>query len=234
LAKKKIILIPTYNECKNIVALIKEIFAKVSDTQILVIDDNSPDGTYDLVCNLANEDERVHVIKRDKKSGLASAYKDGFCWAIENGFEYFVTMDADFSHNPDYLPEMFLKLENNDVVVGSRYVQNGGVKNWSLLRKFVSKCGSMYSKFVLQNIPVNDLTGGFNGYSLKALQNIDLSSLVAKGFFFQIEMKYKAWKKNCSIAEIPIVFEDRKFGKSKMDFKIFVEALVAIWKIRSK
>ena len=151
---------------------------------------------------------------------------------IENGFDLFCEMDADFSHNPKYLPEMIEKIKNNDVVIGSRNIKGGAVQGWSLLRNFISKGGSLYSRVVLGFPPVYDLTGGYNMWTLNALNKIEIDSIVSEGYCFQIEMKYKGWKKGCSIVEIPILFENRRKGKSKMSSRIFLEAFVKIWGIR--
>ena len=229
---KLLIIIPTYNEVENIGLLINEVFKFVDDVSILVVDDNSIDGTRDLVETISKKDERVFILKREGKFGLASAYIAGMKWGIENGFDLFCEMDADFSHNPKYLPEMIEKIKNNDVVIGSRNMKGGAVQGWSLLRNFISKGGSLYSRVVLGFPPVYDLTGGYNMWTLNALNKIEIDSIVSEGYCFQIEMKYKAWKKGCSIVEIPILFENRRKGKSKMSSRIFFEAFVKIWGIR--
>lgn len=229
---KLLIIIPTYNEVENIGLLINEVFKFVDDVSILVVDDNSIDGTQDLVETISKKDERVFILKREGKFGLASAYIAGMKWGIENGFDLFCEMDADFSHNPKYLPEMIEKIKNNDVVIGSRNMKGGAVQGWSLLRNFISKGGSLYSRVVLGFPPIYDLTGGYNMWTLNALNKIEIDSIVSEGYCFQIEMKYKAWKKGCSIVEIPILFENRRKGKSKMSSRIFFEAFVKIWGIR--
>lgn len=229
---KLLIIIPTYNEVENIGLLINEVFKFVDDVSILVVDDNSIDGTQDLVETISKKDERVFILKREGKFGLASAYIAGMKWGIENGFDLFCEMDADFSHNPKYLPEMIEKIKNNDVVIGSRNIKGGAVQGWSLLRNFISKGGSLYSRVVLGFPPIYDLTGGYNMWTLNALNKIEIDSIVSEGYCFQIEMKYKAWKKGCSIVEIPILFENRRKGKSKMSSRIFLEAFVKIWGIR--
>ena len=229
---KLLIIIPTHNEVENIGLLINEVFKFVDDVSILVVDDNSIDGTQDLVETISKKDERVFILKREGKFGLASAYIAGMKWGIENGFDIFCEMDADFSHNPKYLPEMIEKIKNNDVVIGSRNIKGGAVQGWSLLRNFISKGGSLYSRVVLGFPPIYDLTGGYNMWTLNALNKIEIDSIVSEGYCFQIEMKYKAWKKGCSIVEIPILFENRRKGKSKMSLKIFLEAFVKIWGIR--
>lgn len=229
---KILIIIPTYNEAENIENIVSQVFCSVNDVSILIIDDNSPDGTYQIAENLAKTNERVFVVKREGKLGLASAYITGMKWGIENGFDVFCEMDADFSHNPKYLPDMIEKIKDNDVVIGSRNIKGGMVQGLSLLRNFISKGGSLYSRIALGFPPIFDLTGGYNMWTLNALDKINIESIVSDGYCFQIEMKYKAWKKGCSFVEIPILFENRKNGQSKMSLKIFLEAFVKIWKIR--
>ncbi len=229
---KILIIIPTYNEAENIEDLISQIFGTVKDVSVLIIDDNSPDGTYQIAENIAKTNEKVFAQKREGKLGLASAYITGMKWGIENGFDIFCEMDADFSHNPKYLPIMIEKIKNNDVVIGSRNIKGGAVQGWSLLRNFISKGGSLYSRFCLGFPPIYDLTGGYNMWTLNALNKIEIDSIVSEGYCFQIEMKYKAWKKGCSVIEIPILFENRRKGLSKMSLRIFLEAFVKIWEIR--
>ena len=226
-----LIIIPTYNEAENIEALISQIYDIVGYVSILVVDDNSPDGTYKIVENIAKKNEKVFVLKREGKLGLASAYITGMKWGIKKGFDVFCEMDADFSHNPKYLSKMIEKIKDNDVVIGSRNINGGAVQGWSLLRNLISKGGSLYSRFVLGFPPIYDLTGGYNMWTLNALDKINIDSIVSEGYCFQIEMKYKAWKQGCSIVEIPILFENRRKGKSKMSLKIFLEAFVKIWRI---
>lgn len=230
---KILLIIPTYNEKQNISSLLDEIEKETSkfDLSILIVDDSSNDGTIESVENKRKLYKNINTLKRPEKLGLASAYIDGIKYGIENGFEYFIEMDADFSHNPKYLPTMIEKLKENDVVIGSRNIKGGKVVEWGFLRNLISKGGSMYSRFIL-NCPINDLTGGFNGWNKKIIEKIDLDSIISKGYSFQIEMKYKAYKNKAKIIEFPIVFEDRKFGKSKMSKTIFFEALLNILKIR--
>ncbi len=228
---KKLIIIPTYNEVQNIVKLLNEIFnLKLEDDfSVLIVDDSSNDGTVEEVKKLNNKN--LFLLQRAAKLGLASAYIDGIKRGIELGFDCFIEMDADFSHNPKYLKTMFELLNEYDVVIGSRNIKNGGVLGWSFFRNFISKGGSLYSKIVL-NCPINDLTGGFNGWRKEILDKINLDNIISKGYCFQIEMKYKAYKNNAKIKEFPIIFEDRKFGKSKMCKGIFFEALLNVFKIK--
>jgi len=227
-----LIVIPTYNEKENIAPLISEIFTTVPQAHILVVDDNSPDGTAAIVERLVEQyPDRLHLLKRPGKQGLAQAYLAAFDWGIDNDYDIFLEMDADFSHNPAYIPEMLEQIKIHDAVIGSRNIKGGGVEGWTLLRNFISKGGSLYSRTVL-SCPIKDLTGGFNMWRKSALEKIGLTGIISRGYSFQIEMKYKAFLAGCSITEIPIIFPDRKQGKSKMSKKILLEALVNIWKIR--
>ncbi|MBQ8848509.1 MAG: polyprenol monophosphomannose synthase [Candidatus Gastranaerophilales bacterium] len=225
-----LVIIPTYNEAENIDKIIPEIF-KYANVSILVVDDNSSDGTSEIVQNLQSQFNNLFLLNRKAKLGLASAYIDGFKYGIEKGFDSFVQMDADFSHNPIYLKDMINNLENNDVVIASRNIKGGNVVGWGFLRNFISKGGSLYSRIIL-NCPIMDLTGGFNGWKKDILEKINLDSIISKGYSFQIEMKYKAFKNKAKIKEFPIIFEDRKYGNSKMSKAIFLEALINIIKIR--
>lgn len=229
-----LIIIPTYNEAENVTLLITKIFKDFPNVSILIIDDNSPDGTYEAVKNLIEKEiGNLNIIQRSTKLGIASAYIYGFKWGIQNGFDVFCEMDADFSHNPDYLKIMIEKIKFYEIVIGSRNIRNGKVKGWTIFRNFISKMGNLYSRTVLKKLPIYDLTGGYNMYTLSALEKINIESIISKGFLFQIEMKYKAWKNGCKIIEVPIVFENRKYGKSKMNLNIFWEALIKIWEIRN-
>ena len=228
-----LIIIPTYNEVENIFSIVSKIDEVLKDYSysVLIVDDNSSDGTKDEIIKLQEKFSNVLTINRTGKLGLASAYIDGFKIGIEKGFDSFIQMDADFSHNPEYLKTMFEKLETCDVVIGSRNIRGGSVVGWGFLRNFISKGGSLYSKIIL-GCPINDLTGGFNAWRKDILEKINLNSIISKGYSFQIEMKYKAFKNKAKIEEFPIIFEDRKLGKSKMSKAIFFEALLNIIKIR--
>ncbi len=226
---KPCILIPTYNEAENIKKLILKIFEIVPEICLFIIDDNSPDNTAEIVHSMC--DKRIFILKRTKKQGLASAYKDGFRYAKNLGFNAFIQMDADFSHNPAYLPLMLQNLKKYDFVVASRNIKGGKTENWGILRKLISKAGSFYSKMVL-TCPINDLTGGFNGWNLNVINEIDMENLISKGYSFQIEMKYRAYKNGFKFIEFPIVFPNRKNGVSKMNKEIFFEALKNVVKIR--
>jgi len=232
-----LICVPTYNEAENIERLIAAVFEHLPQnspekSSILVIDDNSPDGTAAIVENLIEKyPGRLHILKRSGKQGLGKAYLAAFQWGLSRGFDVFLEMDADFSHNPKYIPEMLRQIQTHDVVIGSRNIQGGSVEGWSFLRNCISKGGSMYARIVL-GCPVKDLTGGFNMWTKSALLKIGLDRIVSEGYSFQIEMKYRAWRAGCSIKEIPVLFTDRTQGVSKMSKKILLEALVKIWKIR--
>ncbi|MCL2267173.1 MAG: glycosyltransferase family 2 protein [Treponema sp.] len=229
-----LVIIPTYNEIDNIEKIIKTVFEYTpQDAAILVVDDNSPDGTAQAVLKLSGAySDRLHLLNRPEKQGLAAAYLAGFSWGLSGRYDVFLELDADFSHNPKYIPEMLEQIKTHDAVIGSRNIKNGGVEGWTFLRNMISKGGSIYSRTVL-GCPIRDLTGGFNMWRKTALEKIDLASIISKGYSFQIEMKYKAYRAGCLIKEIPIIFTDRKQGKSKMSKKIFFEALLNIWKIRN-
>ena len=230
---KLLVIIPTYNEVENITRLIPEVFAVIpADAGILVVDDGSPDGTGKAVKDIQGQYAgRLSILERTQKSGLADAYITGFRWGMDKGYDVLCEMDADFSHKPEYLPAMWEAIQTNDVAIGSRNVKGGSVEGWTFTRNLISKGGSLYSRMVL-GCPVKDLTGGFNMWRKAALDKIGLDTIISKGYSFQIEMKYKAYKAGCSIKEIPISFPDRKFGESKMSKGIFMEALKAVWRIR--
>jgi dolichol-phosphate mannosyltransferase len=228
-----LICIPTYNESENIAELIPLVFENSpQNTHILVIDDNSPDGTAEIVEGLVPAYTGcLHIMKRPEKQGLGRAYLAAFEWGYSRGYDAFLEMDADFSHDPKYIFQMIAELDKHDVVIGSRNIKGGAVEGWSVLRNLVSKGGSLYSRAVL-NCPIYDLTGGFNLWQKAALEKIGLHNIISLGFSFQVEMKYKAYCAGCSIKEIPIVFPDRKRGISKMSRKVFLEALINVWKIK--
>jgi dolichol-phosphate mannosyltransferase len=232
---KSLIIIPTYNEKENIENVIELVFRETEnlDLNILIVDDNSPDGTSEIVKNLIQDKykNKIFILEREGKQGLATAYIAGFKWGLTNNYDVLVEMDADLSHNPSYLKNMILQTQNYDAVIGSRYIKNGGVKGWGILRKFISIGGSLYSRIILW-MPVKDLTGGFNVWTKKVLENIGLDKIISRGYSFQIELKYRTHKLGYKILEYPIVFEDRVKGKSKMSNKIFVEAMLNIWKLR--
>ncbi|MBI4317004.1 MAG: polyprenol monophosphomannose synthase [Chloroflexi bacterium] len=231
---KVVVVMPTYNEAENLPAIVSAVLdLSVDGMNVLVVDDNSPDGTGEMAESLATRyDGRVHVLHRPEKQGLGPAYVQGFRKAIALGADYVVEMDADFSHKPDYIPQFLAAIKEYDVVVGSRYVPGGGVDaNWSVVRKFVSWWGSVYSRLVL-GLQVHDATGGFKCFRASALAGLDLEKMRSQGYAFQIEINYACQKKGYRIAEIPIQFPDRTRGKSKMSAKIALEAAWRVWEIK--
>ncbi|MGE0616380.1 MAG: polyprenol monophosphomannose synthase [Bacteriovoracia bacterium] len=229
---RSLVIVPTYNEIENLQSLTSAVLeATPKDTEILVVDDNSPDGTGKLADTLAAQNPRLHVLHREEKKGLGQAYIAGFRWGLAQGFDCLIEMDADFSHNPRYLTTMLDLLKEYDVVIGSRYVSGGGTMNWGLGRKIISRGGSIYARTIL-GAPINDFTGGFNGWRRQVLEKMNLSTLRSDGYSFQIELKYRAFKLGYKIREFPIVFEDRKVGHSKMSKKIVLEALKRVWEFR--
>jgi dolichol-phosphate mannosyltransferase len=231
---RALIVIPTYNEIENLEPITRAVLQRTPErVHILVVDDGSPDGTGKKADELSRAESRIHVLHRTQKQGLGPAYIAGFRWGFEQKFDQLIEMDADFSHNPEFLPTMLSLLGNNDFVIGSRYVAGGGTVNWGLLRKIISRGGSFYARMML-GAPIRDFTGGFNGWNRKVLEEINLSTLEAGGYSFQIELKYRAFKKGFRFQEFPILFEDRRVGKSKMSSKIVVEALALVPKLRFK
>ena len=229
-----LIIIPTYNEAENIEAVIKKIIDLEDINDILVIDDNSPDGTSEIVENQKNiYNNRVFLINREKKSGLGSAYKLGFKWALENNYSYIFEMDADMSHDPNEIKNLKIQLIQNkyDVVVGSRYIEGVSVVNWPLSRIFLSYAANLYVR-IITGMPIKDATSGFVGYTKNALSSIELSEIKFNGYAFQIEMKFKLWKKNFKLKEHQIIFVNRKLGKSKMNHSIILEAIFGVIKLK--
>ncbi len=227
-----LICIPTYNEKENIEAITAAVLAATdASTHILVIDDNSPDGTGDIVRLIAKNESRVHLFSREKKEGLGRAYIAGFKWALENYYDIIVEMDADFSHRPEDLVKILKAVASKDFAVGSRYVPEGRTVNWGVLRKIISRGGSLYTRLIL-GYPLGDWTGGFNAWKNHVLRKIDLDQVKSNGYSFQIELKYRALKNGFDGVEVPIVFEDRRVGKSKMSFKIVIEAFTRVWGMR--
>ncbi len=228
---KTLIVIPTYNERENIPVMIDALLKLNQDLHILVVDDNSPDGTGNLVREVSLKQPQVHLLSRPGKQGLGKAYVAGLGWGLQNGYEFLFEMDADFSHRPEDLLKLLEHRGRTDFVVGSRYVPGGQTKNWGLLRKIISRGGSLYSQIIL-GYPIQDWTGGFNGWSRPVLERIKLDTVKSNGYSFQIELKYRALKNGFKGIEVPILFEDRRVGQSKMSFKIVIEAFFRVWKIR--
>lgn len=230
---RKVVIIPTYNEIENIAAMIEKVFSLPEEFDILIVDDGSPDGTADVVrTKQAQYPGRLHLRERSGKLGLGTAYLDGMRWALAEGYDYMTEMDCDFSHNPDDLLRLHAAaLEGNDVVVGSRYVQGVNVVNWPMGRLLMSYFASVYVRTVTR-MPVRDATAGFVCWSRRALEAMDLDAVRMKGYGFQIEMKYTAWKLGFKIKEVSIVFTERVLGTSKMSSSIFGEAFWGVMKLR--
>lgn len=234
---KVYICIPTYNEAKNITEILDRIRTvskaiKTHELNVLIIDDNSPDGTAQIVKDYSVKSPlKIHLINNEKKNGLGFAYITGFKFAIKENAEAIMMMDADHSHNPDHIPQFIAKLKTHDFVVGSRYIKGGGVVNWELKRRLISKFGNLYSQIIL-GVGINDLTGGFNLYKREVLEKVNLDQIHSNGYSFQIELKYKAARKGFKYTEVPIVFKERKHGSSKFDGSIFREAIFTPWKLK--
>jgi dolichol-phosphate mannosyltransferase len=228
-----LVIIPTYNEKNNIEALLHAVYITIPDIHVLIVDDHSPDQTGELVGRLISQDypEQLHLLQRTGKLGLGTAYIAGFHWALQRSYDYIFEMDADFSHNPKYLAEFVKAMATSDVVLGSRYVDGGGVTNWGLLRRLISRGGSFYSRTIL-GLPYRDLTGGFKCFRREVLAAIDLDTVKSNGYSFQVEMTYRAHLMGFRITEVPIVFEERAAGQSKMSRDIFFEAVLMIVKLR--
>jgi dolichol-phosphate mannosyltransferase len=228
---KAIVVIPTYNERDNIVRLSREILAQHSSLQILFVDDNSPDGTGKLADELAAADDRIRVIHRPEKLGLGSAYCNGFKAALEQGADYIIEMDADFSHDPAVLPVFIDTAAECDLVIGSRYLNGVSVVNWPIRRLILSYFASVYTRFVT-GLRIMDCTSGFKCFRRSVLEAIDLDSVKSDGYSFQIEMNYRCMEKGFRIVEVPIIFIDRRAGSSKMSRKIVREAVLMVWKLK--
>lgn len=229
---KFLVVIPTYNEIENIRLLVPAVLAVSPELEILVVDDSSPDGTARAVQEIGGVEKRVHLLLRPKKEGLGRAYIAGFNWGMGRGYEAIVEMDADFSHRPEDLAKILQALrDGSDFAVGSRYVPGGATVNWGLGRKIISRGGSLYARTIL-GFPLRDWTGGFNGWTTRTLEKINLPQVKSNGYSFQIELKYRAQKAGCRGREIPITFEDRRVGQSKMSGKIVLEAFRRVWAFR--
>ncbi len=228
---KPLVIIPTYNELENIRNIIPKLLSLPIETDVLVVDDSSPDGTGDAVLSFKDTD-RVHLLSRPVKKGLGQAYVAGFTWALERPeFDPIIQMDADFSHDPDSVPSLVNELKNSDLVIGSRYKSGVNVVNWPLHRLMLSWFANKYSK-IITGLPVEDATGGFKAFKRSALEKLNLSTIRSDGYSFQIEVTYKLYKAGCSVSEVPIVFVDRHSGTSKMSRSIVWEAAWMVWHIR--
>lgn len=225
------IVVPTYNEARNIGRLIPYLLEDPR-FRVLVVDDNSPDGTGDIVAALALREPRVVLQRRPGKLGLGSAYIVGFQRALAEGAEFIFEMDADFSHNPHYVPKLLAMAEAGaDLVIGSRYVRGGGTSHWSFWRQLISRGGNLYARMLL-GLPIADVTGGFRCYRRRVIETLDLGRLRSQGYAFQIELLYRIHQAGYAIVEMPIIFPDRQVGSSKMSRRIMVEALINVWRLR--
>ena len=231
-AGKALVIIPTYNERENLPKLLPLILAQDPRIEILIIDDNSPDGTGPLADDMARVEPRVHVLHRAGKLGLGTAYIAGFRWGIERGYEWLQEMDADFSHDPSHLPQFLDAIQEYDVVIGSRYLEGRvTVVNWPIKRLLLSYYANVYARLVT-GLPVGDATAGYKCYRREVLEAIPLDRVESQGYAFQIEMKFRAWRRGFRLGEIPIVFVDRTLGESKMSKHIVREAVLKVWKLR--
>ncbi|MBM4168822.1 MAG: polyprenol monophosphomannose synthase [Ignavibacteria bacterium] len=230
---RTLVIIPTFNEAENIPQIVPAILKQGPHFEVLVVDDNSPDGTADLVKALQQSEKRVHLIQRQGKLGLGTAYVAGFKYALQHSFEFVFEMDADFSHDPVELPRLLKKAETCDVVIGSRYISGVNVVNWPLKRLILSYMANLYTR-VITGMPVRDATGGFKCYRRRVLESIDLDAIHSNGYAFQIETNFLAYKKGFKVCEIPIIFVDRRVGVSKMSKKIIHEAVWMVWKLKLK
>jgi len=227
---KALLIIPTYNEIDNIAKIIPAALKQSPDLHILVMDDNSPDGTAAAVKGIMATEPRVHLIERTHKMGLGSAYVTGFKYALKEGYDYVLEMDADFSHNPDDLPRLLEAAAKKDLVIGSRYCHGVNIINWPFKRLLISYFASKYVRLITR-MPVKDPTGGFKCFNRRVLEAIDLDSILSDGYAFQIEMNFRAWVKGFRIQEIPIIFTERVDGVSKMSRNIVWEAAWMVWRL---
>lgn len=227
---KALVIIPTYNERENIEPLVKAILALPVKVDVLIVDDNSPDGTGEIADRLSQQFPQVHVMHRTEKNGLGRAYCAGFAWALERDYEYIIEMDGDFSHNPADIPSFLEAAKNADLVIGSRYSNGIRVINWPLKRLMLSLGAAKYVQLIT-GMPITDPTGGFKCFRRHTLQSINLNEIRSNGYSFQIEMSHKVWRQGMKIVEVPIVFTDRFQGKSKMSRKIVWEAVWMVWRL---
>lgn len=229
--RRALVVLPTYNEAENLGPITAAILAATPEVDILVVDDNSPDGTGRLADEIASHEPRLSVLHRPGKQGLGRAYLAGFEVALQAGYELVIEMDADFSHDPKYLPEMIARMEHADLVVGSRNIEGGGAINWGVGRQVLSKGGSLYARTIL-GVPVHDLTTGFKCFRREVLAALELETVTSTGYSFQIELTYRTLRAGFRVEEMPIVFVDRRVGRSKMSRAIFAEALWRVWAMR--
>lgn len=229
--EKSLVIIPTYNELENLRTLLPELLDCYRELDILIVDDNSPDGTANYVKETGRSSSRVKILERPRKMGLGTAYVAGFKYMLQNGYDYAFQMDADYSHDPKEIANFLTAIEENDLVIGSRYITGVNVINWPMQRLLLSWFANKYTRCIT-GLPVADSTGGFKCFRRRVLEAIDLDKVKSNGYSFQIEMNFKAWKAGFKIKEIPIIFVDRVKGKSKMSKKIVREAVLMVWKLR--
>jgi dolichol-phosphate mannosyltransferase len=229
--EQSLIIIPTYNEADNVSKIIPAVLAQNEGFQVLIVDDNSPDGTATLIKEMQQTNSRIHLIERPNKMGLGTAYVAGFKYALLNGFNFVFEMDADFSHDPTMLLNLWEKTKDYDLIIGSRYVSGVNVVNWPLRRLILSYSANLYTR-IITGLPVKDATAGFKCYRRAVLESFDLDSIKSNGYSFQIETNYLAWKHGFRLYEVPIVFTDRREGVSKMSKHIVYEAAWMVWKLK--
>jgi dolichol-phosphate mannosyltransferase len=230
---RSVVIIPTYNEIANIENMLSTLERLHPALNVLIIDDGSPDGTADVVKHFQQKKANLHLLQRSGKLGLGTAYIKGFKWALEKGFEAVITMDCDFSHDPESIPGFLKNLDQNDLVIGSRYTGGIRIMNWPMQRLLLSYFASIYAR-TITGIPFFDSTGGFNAYTKRALSSLNLDKVFSIGYAFQIELKYKVWSLGFPCTEYPITFFERTVGKSKMSRKIIVEAVINVFRLRFK
>lgn len=230
-AQRALIVFPTYNERDNIEKIVHAVLPLDARVNVLIVDDNSPDGTGDIADRLARNIDKVHVLHREKKEGLGKAYLAGFRWAIEHEYDFIFEMDADFSHGPEYIKDFLREIQHNDLVIGSRYISGVNVINWPMTRLLLSYFANVYTR-IITGLPLRDATGGFKCFRRQVLESIDFDKVKSSGYSFQIEMSMRAWKSGFRIKEIPIIFVDRVAGTSKMSKKIMREAIWMVWSLR--
>ena len=228
--ERALVIIPTYNEKENIRSVVELVLSQAPNLDVLVVDDNSPDGTAAIVSDMAKAAPRVNLMSRAGKLGLGTAYIAGFKWGLSKGYAYLIEMDADFSHDPREIPNMLKAIQQADLILGSRYIDGVRVVNWPLSRLFLSKGASYYVR-IITGLPVYDPTGGFKCFRRRVLEAIELDRVRSNGYAFQIEMSYNAWMKGFRVREIPITFADRYAGQSKMSGHIVREALWMVWSL---
>jgi dolichol-phosphate mannosyltransferase len=229
--KRSLVIIPTYNEADNVLKIIPEVLAQDEGFHVLIVDDNSPDGTANLIKEMQKSNQRIHLLERPSKRGLGTAYVAGFKYALSHEFEFAFEMDADFSHDPKSLLKLLAKTEEYDLVIGSRYISGVNVVNWPMSRLILSYAANMYTRFVT-GLPVRDATAGFKCYRRAVLESLDLDAITSNGYSFQIETNFMAWKKGFRVCEVPIVFVDRRAGVSKMSKHIVYEAAWMVWRLK--